>query len=185
MLWFQTVSWDYSSCLINFHRLEKLPCGLSGRSSGAYVPLDRLGLVRGARCLMRPSCSQARCLWRLGSGTLPRRVPYRVWSGVLEGSLKGNALFCLWYSCCLVILGMPCSLFSACPYFFSRNCPSVLYFLYWLLTFSVSRTQVSFQISETVPWLIFLTDSSSLFGFGFFFFLSFFFFVLFFVFRIF
>ena len=59
------------------------------------MPLDRLGLVRGARCLMRSSCSQARCLWRLGSGTLPRRVPYRVWSDVPEESLKGNALFCL------------------------------------------------------------------------------------------
>lgn len=113
MLWFQIVFWDYSSCLINFHHLEKLTCGLSGGSKGASVPLDRLGLLRGASCLMRSSCSPARCLWRLGSGTWPRRVPYRVWSGVFEGSLKGNALFYLWYSCCLVILGMPCSLFSS------------------------------------------------------------------------
>ena len=71
MLWFQIVFWDYSSCLINFHHLEKLTCGLSGGSKGAYVPLDRLGLVRGAGCLVRSSCSHARCLWRLHSGTYP------------------------------------------------------------------------------------------------------------------
>lgn len=112
MLWFQIVFWDYSSCLINFHHLEKLTCGLSGGSKGAYVPLDRLGLLRGAiwwgRVVLMPDVCGDFVL-----ELYPGECLTGVWSGVFEGSLKGNALFYLWYSCCLVILGMPSSLFSS------------------------------------------------------------------------
>lgn len=53
MPYFHPASWDDYYCLINFHLSEQRSCALCGRSEADYVPLDRLGQVRGANCAVR------------------------------------------------------------------------------------------------------------------------------------
>lgn len=76
MPYFPPASWDDYYCLINFHHSAQCSCALSGRSKGDYVPLDRLGQVRGANCPVRLHSFPEHRFWKFAQESV---LPHLIW----------------------------------------------------------------------------------------------------------